>query len=321
MRDLAAGNAEALGVLHGRHAARVFARAARRLGGDGAEEIVQEVFLAVWRHAACFDARRGAFSAWIDRITRTRILNELRRRGRRPRLTGETSCLAATDSQPEPDEAAWLAHRRAIVRAAVDALPPHQSRALRLAFLEELSQAQVAAFLEVPLGTAKGRIRAGLETLRQRLAGLAAAGMIVIGLLIVLGVHEQAQRASLARERRALRLVTSSDVSPRRLTAAPGAPAAAHGNYRSRPGTPLAVLTVSHLAQPPGGRQYAAWAGRAGRWILLGTVHPDALGSGLLIAEGAELAAPPEALVVTLEPTAVPRQPTGRAVIAWPAPR
>ena len=87
MRQLAAGRPEALGPLHARYASMIHGMAARSLDRAAAEEISQEVFLAVWRHAASFDPARGTFRAWVAQITHTRVRNELRRRGRRPRTT------------------------------------------------------------------------------------------------------------------------------------------------------------------------------------------------------------------------------------------
>ena len=86
MSLLAAGHQEALGPLHGRYASLIFSIAARSLGHDSAEEIVQDVFVAVWRKAASFDPMRGTFSSWALRIAHLRVLNELRRRGRRPQV-------------------------------------------------------------------------------------------------------------------------------------------------------------------------------------------------------------------------------------------
>jgi RNA polymerase sigma-70 factor (ECF subfamily) len=174
MSHLAAGRPEALGPLHDRYAALISGLAARSLDRAAAEDISQEVFLTVWRHAANFDPARGSFRAWVVQITRTRVLNELRRRGRRPRTTSP-SPEPSDDELLDPGEAAWRKHRRAAVGAAVEALPPHQRAALSLAFLEDLTHEQVAARLNLPLGTAKSRIRAGVRALRTRLAPLMAA--------------------------------------------------------------------------------------------------------------------------------------------------
>src|SRR5579883_1793893 len=182
MRRLAEGWPEALGLLHARYASWIAATAARALGRDSAEEISQEVFLAVWRHAASFDPSRGTFRAWVLQITRTSVLNELRRRGRRPRATTQFNGSGGDhrpDPGPDPAESAWRAHRRAAVRAAVEALPAPQREALSLAFLEDLTHEQVAAFLNLPLGTTKSRIRSGLKALRGSLAPLIGAGLIL----------------------------------------------------------------------------------------------------------------------------------------------
>jgi RNA polymerase sigma-70 factor (ECF subfamily) len=325
MRQLAAGWPEALGPLHARYAALIYGVAAQSLDRAAAEEICQEVFLAVWRHAATFDAARGTFRAWVLQITRSSVLNELRRRSRRPRTAPEVDGSAGDhvpDPGPDPAESAWRGRRRAAVRAAVDALPPRLREALSLAFLEDLTNEQVAAYLNLPLGTTKSRIRSGLKALRGPLTPLVAAGLILAGLVAVAGLREHSHQSALRRQERALALVTRSDVVPRRLGRASGTDAEAHGNYRGRPGVDLAVLTVSNLAPAPRGFEYRAWVSHGGRWALLGRVQLDAEGRGLMIAEGSELAAPPDALQVTLEPVAsrtdAGSASTGRPVIRWP---
>ena len=103
MRQLAAGRPEALGPLHARHASLIFGVAARSLDRATAEEISQEVFLAVWRHATSFDPTRGTFRAWVLQITRSTVLNELRRRGRRPRASDAVQWLEwRSSARPGP---------------------------------------------------------------------------------------------------------------------------------------------------------------------------------------------------------------------------
>lgn len=326
MRQLAAGRSEALGPLHARYASLIFGVAARSLDRAAAEEISQEVFLAVWRHAASFDPTRGTFRAWVLQITRSIVLNEVRRRSRRPRATTQSNGSGGDhlpDPGPDPAESAWREHRSAVVRAAVDALPPPQREALSLAFLEDLTHEQVAAFLDLPLGTTKSRIRSGLKALRGSLAPLVGAGLVLVGLLTFAGLREHAHQASLRRQGRALSLVTNSEVVPRRLGPAPGINPAAHGNYRGRPGVDLAVLTLSYLAPAPRGYEYRAWASHGGRWTLLGRAQLDNDGRSLIIAEGPELATPPDQLQVTLEPVGnradAGAAPTGPPVVRWPA--
>ena len=251
--------------------------------------------------------------------------NELRRRGRRPRTTSDSKGTGAEnlpDSVPDPADAAWHEHRRAAVRAAVDALPTAQREALSVAFLRDLTNEQAAAFLNLPLGTAKSRIRAVLKTLRVQLAPLVTVGLILSGLLTFAGLRERANHAALRRQHRALRLVTDSEVVPRRLGPAPGTNQAAHGNYRGRPGVDLAVLTVSYLHLPPEGSEYRAWASHGGRSTLLGRLQLNGDGRSLIIAEGPELATPPDQVQVTLEPigahAGAGAVPTGPPVLLWP---
>jgi RNA polymerase sigma factor (sigma-70 family) len=326
MSQLAAGRSDALEPLYGRYTSLVFGLAARTFDRATAEEITQEVFLAVWQKAATFDPARGTFRAWVAQITHTRVRNELRRRGRRPRTTSDSRGTGAEnrpDSVPDPADAAWHEHRRAAVRAAVDALPTAQREALSVAFLQDRTNEQTAAFLNLPLGTTKSRIRAGLKTLRVRLAPLITVGMILAGLLTFAGLRERAYQAALRRQDRALRLVTNSEVVPRRLGAAPGTNPAAHGNYRGRTGVDLAVLTLSHLTRPPEGSEYRAWASHGDRWTFLGRAELDDDGRSLLIAEGPELATPPDQLQVTLEPIGnradAGAAPSGPPIVRWSA--
>jgi RNA polymerase sigma-70 factor (ECF subfamily) len=324
MRRLAAGEDGALGALYARHAPLVFGIAARSLEKAAAEEIVQEVFVALWQHAGEFDPERGPLRPWLLQIAHRRILNELRRRSRRPAAEADPAgerLAELPDPDPGPLAAAWREYRRDAVRAALELLPPAQRQALGLAFFEELTHEQVAEVLELRLGTAKTRIRAGLQRLRRELAPvLAVLALLLSGTLVTLVHRHGEQAASFAVDERALDLVTSSEVTPLRLEATPAAPADAHATYRARPGNDLAVLTLSHFPAAPAGRAYQAWIRHAGVWVSLGVVRPDASGYARLIAQGPGVAAAPDALQVTLEPEAGSASPTGPALAAWPEP-
>jgi len=322
IRALAAGREEALRPLYARYAPIVFRIASQTLDRATAEEIVQDVFLALWRNAAQYDAERGPLRPWLLQIAHFRILNELRRRSRRPQLApdpGDEQLGALSDPDAGPAATAWSEYRRSAVRDALALLPPAQRQALGLAFFDELTHEQVADVLQLRLGTAKTRIRSGLMRLREQLAPLLASLLLVVlaGLATLLH-HREADRSAIALDERALDLVTSSDVKPIRLEAVPGVPAETHANYRSRPGTPLAVLSLSKLPAAPSGRTYQAWLRHEGMWISLGTAIPDADGRARIVAQGPELAAAPDALQVTLEPEAGNRAPAGPVVIAWP---
>jgi RNA polymerase sigma-70 factor (ECF subfamily) len=320
MLQLAAGRQEALGPLYSRYAQLIFNLVAQSLDRAAAEDIVQDVFLAVWRGAGTFDPERGAFRPWVLQIAHYRILNELRRRSRQPRPEPDPDGIrlaSLPDHEPDPGEAAWREYRRSALHSAFEELPQPQRQALGLAFFEELTHEQVAAALEVPLGTAKTRIRSGLLKLRGKLAPLVAAAALA-GLLAAMGVRYQAEQLSLQREERALVLLTASDTQTFRLTALPGVPEETHGNYRGRPGATTAVLTFSNFPLAPAGQVYQAWVLHNGTWTSLGMAQPDANGSARLIAEGPDLTTLPEAVQVTLEPAGGSQAPSGPTVIAWP---
>ncbi|HUZ01898.1 MAG TPA: sigma-70 family RNA polymerase sigma factor [Thermomicrobiaceae bacterium] len=325
MGRVAGGDQVALQDLHARYAPLVYGLAARTLDPAAAEEIVQDVFLAIWRGAATFDPSRGTFRAWALRIAHLRVLNELRRRRRRPTTTPDPDGRhvgTLPDVSAPPDEAAWLDYRRLVVREAVQALPPLQRQALSLAFFDDLTHEQVAEFLNLPLGTAKTRIRAGVRKLRLQLAPLVLTALLaaLLGGLVYLGVRFERQRAALDLQQQALRVATSSEAPPLRLSAVSGVPPTTHATYRGRTGVDLGVMNFSDFAPPPSGHVYQAWIRHGTVWTSLGTVRPDASGEAMLIARGAVYATPPDALEVTREPAPGSAVPTGPVVVLWSGP-
>ncbi len=320
MRQLAAGRQDALGPLYSRYARLVFNLAAQSLDRPAAEEVVQDVFLTVWRKAAVFTPERGAFRPWALQIAHYRILNELRRRNRQPQQAPDDDMRLASlpDLAPEPDEAAWRDSLRTAVRSALEDLPPSQRQALDLAFFEDKTHEQVAAELNLPLGTAKTRIRSGLHRLRGKLAP-AAVGFALVATLATAGVLYRAEYEGRMRDERALALLTSSTTESFRLKAAPRVSPASHGQYHWRAGAPIVVLTVSNLSPAPEGQVYQAWFLQEGTWKSLGVLHPDAGGSSRLVAEGPGLTVRPEAVQVTLESARGGPAPRGPVVIRWTA--
>ncbi|MGH9399611.1 MAG: sigma-70 family RNA polymerase sigma factor [Thermoanaerobaculia bacterium] len=167
-----ARDADALGLLYDRHAARLLGVAERIVGGGGeAEEILQEVLLHVWRSAASFDASRGSVLAWLLVATRSRAIDRLR--ARRPASArGELKRLEdlpefASPGSIELDSASrqW----ESICLAAIGELPPEQRRVLELAYFEGLTHVEIAEKTATPLGTVKTRARLGLIKLRERI--------------------------------------------------------------------------------------------------------------------------------------------------------
>jgi hypothetical protein len=188
-----------------------------------------------------------------------------------------------------------------------------------MAFLDDMTHEQVAHALDVPLGTAKTRIRSGLQILRLQLAPIAAS-LLGLGLVFVGFRYVQTQIA-LERDERVFVMLTTSDLAPLRLTPAAGSnlPSIAHANYRGRPGNTLAVLNAEALPALPAGRVYQAWVHHAEGWTSLGTFTPDAEGAARLIAESSTLATAPDAVQITTEPSGGAPTPTAPVLLAWPA--
>jgi len=320
MSDLASGKQDAIGLLYARYAPTILGMAAQALGRPTAEDIVQEVFLSVWKSAPTYDPKRGPVRPWLLQIAHYRIANELRRKSRRPQMQADPEGERLA-SLPEPgpgqSEEVWNAYRHSALRRALEELPPPQRQALGLAFFDQLSHDEIASALKLPLGTAKSRIRAGLRSLRLRLTPLIAtlAGIAILG---VFALRFLSGRSELARADRALTMLTSSNSESLRMTA-PGTPESRiHGVYRHRPGAPIAVFTLSNFPPAPAGRVYRAWALFGSTWIPLGEALPDSSGHARGIAEHPALASRPDRLQVTIEPKTAAPSPAGPILIAWP---
>jgi RNA polymerase sigma-70 factor, ECF subfamily len=137
--------------------------------GDGvAEDVAQEVMLAVWRKAHLFDPHRAEASAWIYGIARNRRVDQFRRR---PPPQPEM-LEPYRDDEPDPAQILALGQEVVRLRAALAALNGDQAQMIEKAYLGELTHAEISKQSGVPIGTVKSRIRLGLERLRHELKGL-----------------------------------------------------------------------------------------------------------------------------------------------------
>ncbi|MGH2586016.1 MAG: RNA polymerase sigma factor [Dehalococcoidia bacterium] len=158
----------ALDALYTRYGRMAFALAYRVLGSpEAAEDVVQEAFLSIWRHAESYQQARGHARGWLLTVVRNRAIDALRAREARPKVGATLDDIQSlpADSGDPADEALRLADA-ATVRTALASLPPEQRETVELAFFSGLSYPEVAERTSTPLGTVKSRMRLALERLR-----------------------------------------------------------------------------------------------------------------------------------------------------------
>ena len=157
--------------LYDRHSGAVYGLVLRILEQAGtAEEVVQDVFLQVWRNAAQYDSTRGPFLPWLFTLARNRALDVLRLKSERQRRREvQTEELPPVASAPEYEKQLDEKRRAERVRTLLGSLHPQQKKAIELAYFEGLSHTEIAASLKEPLGTVKSWIRNGLLRIREEL--------------------------------------------------------------------------------------------------------------------------------------------------------
>jgi RNA polymerase sigma-70 factor (ECF subfamily) len=179
MRQLVAGNEEAVRTLYGRFGRSVYTLGMRLLGSnEGAEELTQDVFLAAWRKAGRFDSNRGRLSTWLMAIAHNMAVDRLRheRGAARPPLV-------FMDELPEPaplaEEDMLIERDRA--RRALAGLSAADRQLLSRAYFSGWTAREIAEADGIPLGTVKTRLRAALIKLRNTQAEEARAAALVEG--------------------------------------------------------------------------------------------------------------------------------------------
>jgi len=163
MGAVRSGDESAMATLYDRYSSIVYAVGLRVLGdASAAEDLLQDVFIQLWRKPGLFDANRGNLGAWLAVISRNRAIDCLRKR--RPETDIDDVIVSV-----EPDMAGNAERSRAMekVRGTLGGMSPAQRSALEMAYFEGLTHTEIAARTGEPLGTIKTRIRAGLTALRK----------------------------------------------------------------------------------------------------------------------------------------------------------
>jgi RNA polymerase sigma-70 factor (ECF subfamily) len=150
-----------------RYQRRLFGLAVGIVGDVGdAEDVAQEAFIRIFRHAQVFDARRGSVSSWALTITRNLAIDAIRVRRGVPTDPDDRVFLELMSTERQPDAVALASEDVARARSALADLPVDQRRAVLLAALYGRTAAEIAEAETIPLGTAKSRIRMGMAKLR-----------------------------------------------------------------------------------------------------------------------------------------------------------
>jgi RNA polymerase sigma-70 factor, ECF subfamily len=167
IRRVARRDAHAFEALYRRYARPVFGLALRRLGDRmRAEDAVQETFAAIWRSARTYKPDRGAGAPWLYAVARNAIVDRSRSRNDVPdEIPDSPSLDLGPDERAEASYVSWRVHR------ALEDLPENEREVIELAYYGNLSQSEVADYLNIPLGTVKTRTRSGLSRLADVLEG------------------------------------------------------------------------------------------------------------------------------------------------------
>jgi RNA polymerase sigma factor (sigma-70 family) len=179
MRRIRAGDRTAVDDLYERFRRPAFALARRILGDDVlAEDVLQEVFLSVWRDPSAYQRARGTVASWLLAVVHHKAVDAVRReesQRRRQALAEDEMTLAAPVAARDVEDEAWSRVVAQQVRTAMATLSATQREALTLAYYGGYTQREVAALTGTPLGTVKTRMLAGMRRLREELGTHAPA--------------------------------------------------------------------------------------------------------------------------------------------------
>lgn len=161
-------DSQAFAVLYDRHSRVAFSLAYRLMGErQAAEDLVQEVYLRVWRSTGSYRAERGSVRTWILSIVHHRGVDLLRSSSSRRRTQDKVESSAETTQPSEAFSEAWRNSQRDQVRQALNTLPAEQLKILELAYFSGYTHVEISELLDLPLGTVKGRMRLGMKKIKE----------------------------------------------------------------------------------------------------------------------------------------------------------
>jgi RNA polymerase sigma-70 factor (ECF subfamily) len=161
-------DAGAFSVLYDRHARAAYSLAYRMMGErQAAEDLVQDAFLKLWRAAGSYRVERGSVRTWLLSIVHNRGIDQLRSLSSRRRTQEKVEASAPRVQPSEAFAESWRNAQRDQVREALKSLPAEQLKVLELAYFSGYTHVEIAELLELPLGTVKGRMRLGLQKVRD----------------------------------------------------------------------------------------------------------------------------------------------------------
>jgi RNA polymerase sigma-70 factor (ECF subfamily) len=165
------GDPEAFEALYDRHGGPAFSLAYRIVGTRAAaEDATQDAFLSIWRSRVRYSRDRGSVRTWILGIVHNRTIDALRRNLVHDKRRASAEGIEEREQSPELTDVEALRRDEArTVRAALEKLPEPQVRVIELAYYGGFTHTEIAAMIEEPVGTVKGRMRLGLQKLRLEL--------------------------------------------------------------------------------------------------------------------------------------------------------
>ena len=168
LHKIAFGDENAFALLYDRYARPAYSLAYRIVEDvHGAEDVVQEVFLDVWKSAGTYDIRRGQARSWLLSMVHHRSVDLIRRR----RGKAVTSLYPEPEQKGAESEEVWqqVAGRiqRQVIHRALGQLPAEQQRAIEMSYFKGYTHREIAELMQEPLGTVKSRIRIGMDKLRN----------------------------------------------------------------------------------------------------------------------------------------------------------